>query len=97
MSLLKLKPWAVDTSLRKFGGKYIVTYWYWTNFNHKRATYGDYEVIRMPGLLDPPEVGYWEFETNLTFEDIDQRMDIKARNRFLYKMFDIYNKGDVME
>lgn len=96
MSIMRLKPWAVDTTLRKFGGTCITTFWYWTNFTPKRAVnFNDYEIVNNRAL-NPPAPGYWEFQTNLTMEDIN-KMSPKEMNRFMFQIHDIYRKGKELE
>lgn len=62
-------------------------YRYWTNFNKKRATSGNYEV-----LLQGAE-GYWWFETTIDPKYLEE-MTLKHRNRFLYQMEDFYKHAD---
>lgn len=80
-----LREWNTEDRLRR-GGKYFMTFSYWTNFNHKRAMSGSYEV------LSKAAEGYWWFETTLTQDDLD-KMNKQQLNRFLFQMHEVYNRG----
>lgn len=82
MAVFKLKSLANESRLSR-GGKSIVTFNYWTNFNKRRSVLGDYEV------LDKEADMYWWFQTNLTPADIEN-MDRQALNRFLFQMQEHY-------
>jgi hypothetical protein len=54
---------------------------YWTNFEKS----GDaFEISRTP------VAGYWQFRTNIGWEDLDILWDEKRVKRFLHQMWEIY-------
>lgn len=86
MAILKMEHWDTQNRLSR-GGKSIMTYAYWTNFNRKRAMSGDFEILNKKADL------YWWFQTNLTFEDFES-MGSQALNRFMFQMYEYYKKSE---
>jgi hypothetical protein len=62
---------------------------YWTNFEKT-----DSPKVS-PVISQTPVAGYWEFKTNIGWEDLNLLWDEKRLKRFLHQMWEFYRHRKV--
>ena len=97
---LQIEPMTDTRKLEQIGGKSTSVYYtYWTNFNkyapENFSVVPDKALSNGTNLLGTRNTHWWKFKTNIEPAAFEYEWDDKRQRRFLFAMYDIYNRRKV--